>query len=214
MFIKKAIDNRVNKCKSFSDSDLISSFPWMNKDLAKEEIEFWLENNFIKQEGYTYFSLNKQAERKAIFLDIDGVLNHSKSKDAIDDKCLANLKRIVEATGALIVLVSSWKSGWFKNDKEAQDDDANYLDEKFKEVSLEIYDKSSKYCGCRAIEVVDWVMKLNLSKFVIIDDDSFNYRETYLENYYFETSYSRGGLILEIADAIIKFLENKSFIES
>lgn len=55
---------------------------------------------------------------------------------------------------------------------------------------------------------------MNLSKFVIIGDDSSNYRETYLENYYFKTNYSRGGLILEIAVAIINFLENNSFIES
>ena len=60
--------------------------------------------------------------RKVIFLDIDGVLNtkywYSKMdrntpKDkygyAFDPNAVANLKRIVEATGADIVISSSWK---------------------------------------------------------------------------------------------------------
>ena len=59
---------------------------------------------------------------KVIFLDIDGVLNtkwwytqmdRNTPKDkygyAFDPKAVANLRRIVEETGAIIVISSSWK---------------------------------------------------------------------------------------------------------
>lgn len=61
--------------------------------------------------------------RKIIFLDIDGVLNtkywynqmsRSTPKDkygyAFDPNAVANLKRIIDETGADIVISSSWKS--------------------------------------------------------------------------------------------------------
>lgn len=58
------------------------------------------------------------SKRKIIFLDIDGVLNTcwwerkmsiDKYGYAFDPKAVANLKRIVEETGADIVISSSWK---------------------------------------------------------------------------------------------------------
>ena len=61
--------------------------------------------------------------KKIIFLDIDGVLNtrywfahmdsdvpRDKYGYAFDPNAVANLKRIIEATGADIVISSSWKS--------------------------------------------------------------------------------------------------------
>ena len=57
---------------------------------------------------------------KVIFLDIDGVLN-SRRYDAkrdkngntnIDETRLPLVKRIVDATGARIVLSSSWRNDW------------------------------------------------------------------------------------------------------
>ena len=58
---------------------------------------------------------------KVIFLDVDGVLNCHSTKDkcgdyiGIDDKKVALLKEIVDATGAIIILVSSWKEWWTNN---------------------------------------------------------------------------------------------------
>ena len=48
---------------------------------------------------------------KNIFLDIDGVLNTRNfgSQDSFDSKAVANLARIIESTGAAIVISSSWK---------------------------------------------------------------------------------------------------------
>ena len=45
---------------------------------------------------------------KIIFLDIDGVLNYMGS-NLIDKSCLKQLRRVVEKTGAKIVLISTWK---------------------------------------------------------------------------------------------------------
>ncbi len=56
--------------------------------------------------------------RKFLFVDIDGVLNHSKSKDAIDSECLRNLSQIIKKTDACIILISSWRHGWSKDEKE------------------------------------------------------------------------------------------------
>ena len=53
--------------------------------------------------------------RKILFLDIDGVLNtgshlsQDKYGDGFNPKAVANLAKIVDATGADIVISSSWK---------------------------------------------------------------------------------------------------------
>ena len=57
---------------------------------------------------------------KVIFLDVDGVLNSQqlfeKCEDdqliSVDEDNIKNLKTIVDATGAKIVLSSSWRYGW------------------------------------------------------------------------------------------------------
>lgn len=50
---------------------------------------------------------------KVIFLDFDGVLNSRSFRavrsDIIDEKHMTFLRRIVEATGAGIVLSTSWR---------------------------------------------------------------------------------------------------------
>ena len=58
---------------------------------------------------------------KLLFLDIDGVLNCKATayspigvRDIDNDKLLL-LKRIIEATEAKILLISSWKEGWYSN---------------------------------------------------------------------------------------------------
>ena len=55
---------------------------------------------------------------KVIFLDIDGVLNNEYSKTrapsgviGIDGDKVKRLRKIVESTGAKLVLTSSWKTG-------------------------------------------------------------------------------------------------------
>jgi hypothetical protein len=57
---------------------------------------------------------------KIVFLDIDGVLNHTACKVKapsgfcfVDDKCIVRLKRIIEKTDAKVVLASTWRRGYF-----------------------------------------------------------------------------------------------------
>ena len=66
---------------------------------------------------------------KVIFLDVDGVLNSQqlfeKCEDdqliSVDEDNIKNLKTIVDATGAKIVLSSSWRYGWAEHSDAVQD---------------------------------------------------------------------------------------------
>ena len=70
---------------------------------------------------------------KIIFLDVDGVLNTASSEErcgeyiGIDDDKVALLKRLTDKTGAEIILISTWKKYWRKDDnmKIFQDYTAN-----------------------------------------------------------------------------------------
>lgn len=59
---------------------------------------------------------------KIIFLDVDGVLNNSKwvkrmfdecvhvyAKDMLEDRAIRLLKQIIDATGASVVITSTWR---------------------------------------------------------------------------------------------------------
>lgn len=60
----------------------------------------------------------ERTERKVIFLDIDGVLNCNNTTEiflgitGIEDRLVEKLRAIVNATGAEIVLVSTWRDYW------------------------------------------------------------------------------------------------------
>lgn len=198
-YFEEAINHWIDK-HEVSDLDHI---PWMNQHLKSEEINFWVDYGIIDK------NLNrttKTCNQSVVFLDVDGVLNHSESEDAIDSDCLQNLCSIVKQTNAVIVLVSSWKCGWFKDDKTRQDDDADYLDSRLKKVDLRIFDKSSRYASGRGIEIVDWVMRFNTFSFVILDDDFSHYKDTPLEPYCIKTDYYNSGLTTEHAREVISIL--------
>ena len=44
-----------------------------------------------------------------LFLDIDGVLNGHQKTGRIDQHCMANLNYVIEQTGCVIVISSSWR---------------------------------------------------------------------------------------------------------
>lgn len=58
---------------------------------------------------------------KIIFLDVDGVINIPPYL-RFDEKCIDNLRKIVKATGAKIVVSSSWRCGNMDLMKEAFDE--------------------------------------------------------------------------------------------
>lgn len=122
---------------------------------------------------------------KVIFLDIDGVLNCRSSKSrcgcyvGIDNDKVKRLRRIVEATGAKIVLCSSWKTGWSPTNKDEQDRNAIYMDNRLKRERLKILAKTNDK-GCNRGEgIVNWITLHEVEQWVVLDDEIFDDYEEY-----------------------------------
>ena len=134
--------------------------------------------------------------RKVIFLDIDGVLNtgwcytqmdRNTPKDkygyAFDPKSVANLKKILEETGADIVISSSWKSLGLSELEEMWQNRGlpgkligitpnSVSDEMLLNADLD----HMEIFSIRGMEIKEWLDKhgKKVSHYVIIDDmDSF-----------------------------------------
>lgn len=141
---------------------------------------------------------------KIIFLDIDGVLNCQTSRSrcgkylGIDNDKILLLKDIVNQTGAIIVLISTWKYGWQSRaeDKYKQDELANYLDRKFKKFGLEVHDKVldslAGFYFSRGESILEYTYCKDIESYVIIDDFQFDYDGCGLTDNYVKTDNSRG----------------------
>lgn len=115
---------------------------------------------------------------KVLFLDIDGVLNSFKydlhrveGEGNIDVTRLPLLKRIVDATGAQIVLSSSWRKYWEKEDNF--DPIGAELEAVFGQFGLEIYDKTPFLpIGSRVHEIMAWLEEHTgeVEAFAVLDD--------------------------------------------
>ena len=158
---------------------------------------------------------------KVIFLDIDGVLNEENSRSrccgykGIDDKKVGNLAKIVKATGAEIVLISTWKDDWRKTDKRHQGMMANYLDRKLAKQGLTVWDKtesvdkSSGFHLSRGEGILQYLSTHSVEKYVILDDFQFDYDGCGLTENYVKTDYENGGLTEELAGKAIEVLGKK-----
>ena len=120
--------------------------------------------------------------KKYIFLDVDGVLNgnHSISKYQLFPNYLNNLKILVNETKAMIVLSSSWRNFFHKeNDKLVANFPNKRGDLLLKELSklnLEIFDttKLGYLSTIRGEEIKEW-LDINAPKnykYIILDDDN------------------------------------------
>ncbi len=118
---------------------------------------------------------------KVIFLDIDGVLN-SRAYDRkrnwneqtdIDETRLPLIKEIVDATGAKIVLSSTWRQHWDR-DTNRCDEDGLYINKIFAKFGLSIFDKTPDLgiTVLRRDEISKWLegADVEIESFVIIDD--------------------------------------------
>ncbi len=143
---------------------------------------------------------------KVIFLDIDGVLNTDTRHDpegCVDEDKVQCLKQIVDATGAQIVLSSSWRRGFkeyfdylecrdkhdpavYEGAREALLKDMSEYESGCKKRLLDLFDKyglriggrikSSDLSGpdARPYEIRLWLRdKPFVKSFVILDDDDF-----------------------------------------
>lgn len=155
---------------------------------------------------------------KIIFLDIDGVLNsnqywkslHEKGEKQypvrmefeLDPKCLRNLKKIVDETGAKIVITSTWK----KLPKKME-----MFKEYISKNGLFVYDQTPCHpegAGNRGEEIRQYLNehKGQVEKFIVLDDDIFpDFNE--LTQYLIKTSFYKNGLCQNHVTEAIKRLE-------
>ncbi len=125
---------------------------------------------------------------KVIFLDFDGVLNsdqYDSERDQtadtnIDESRLPLLKQIVDATGAKIVLSTTWRCYWEENPNDC-DAIGIWMNALFAKYGLEIFGKTPRlsFRAGRKAEVLSWLefAPEQVDSFVIIDDYAFGWEE-------------------------------------
>ena len=140
---------------------------------------------------------------KVIFLDIDGVLNSSQTKPegehvyGIHAILVERFLKVVDITGAIIVLSSSWRN-YEKDRQEIREAGIAFVD---------ITPSMPKLGGAeaceRGYEIQDWLDRHpEVQKYAIIDDD--NDMLPSQQANYFKTSMFLGGLTESVCDDIIK----------
>lgn len=136
---------------------------------------------------------------KVIFLDIDGVLNseqYIRECDGcgivIDPSKMVLLKQIVDATNARIVLSTSWREHWSKDQKQC-DSTGVLMNSIFGAYGLQIFDKTPQLHTRRETEIKSWLDKNpDVQKFVVLDDMLLS--GEFLSGYFVKTSSYFGGL--------------------
>lgn len=103
---------------------------------------------------------------KVIFLDIDGVLNDFTNgiyaDDTPTDQHLAQLKYIVEATGAELVLSSSWRM---------KSRDYKLVVKRLADFDMKLFGMTAELRGGRSEEIKDWLNNhREVTSYVILDD--------------------------------------------
>ncbi len=221
--VVEKIHDRENISISLIQREMSVGFIEANRLFKElEDNEFIIKNKnnkyvFNKDKLNIVFGFNNEPSLKLIFLDVDGVLNCSSTKDTcgvyvgIEDKKVELLKQIVDTTKAKIVLASTWRYTWFKEDylKSEQDDLANYLDDKLNKYGLSITDKIDDEAIGRGQGILEYVNNHNvkMDDFIVIDDEMFDYKETKLTKNLIQTSYDKGGLQLKhISKAINRLM--------
>lgn len=135
---------------------------------------------------------------RVIFLDIDGVLNCSTTRErykkyiGIDSGLLHNLKELVNDTSAEIVLVSTWKENWIPITQKQTDPMGKYLNEMFSLFGLTVMDKTEDDWIHRGQGILNWLSTHDVDAFVILDDEMFDYHETCLAPHLVRTDWKNG----------------------
>ena len=134
---------------------------------------------------------------KIIFLDIDGVVNRWDTKERAPSKvigveqCLiALIKQIVDATGAKIVLSSTWRKDWAFDLMDGKD--WYYLRDEFAKQDLHFLDYTTGY---------------DITSYVVIDDEMFDIRDLH-KGHMVQTSFN-DGITKGGVDMAIKILSKE-----
>ena len=122
---------------------------------------------------------------KVIFLDIDGVVNCYDTKErapsrviGVEQRLIAHIKEIVDATGAKLVLSSTWRKDWAFNIMNGKD--WHYLRDEFAKQGLYFLDYTpSRRDSHRGEEIKEWLESTgyDVESYVIIDDEMFDIRD-------------------------------------
>ena len=148
---------------------------------------------------------------KVIFLDFDGVLNSEKYVRTcgecgviIDPSRMILLKQIIDATGAEIVLSTSWREHW---DEEPQNCDniGIEINNIFGQYGLHIFGKIPILNCCREDEIAAW-LKSNkqVENFAVLDDRFLD--SEWIRGHFVKTSGYSKGLDETSADKAIGIL--------
>lgn len=163
------------------------------------------------------------ADRKIIFLDIDGVLNsidyfehtkHCKGYSEINPKKVKLLKEIVDRTGAEIVLSSTWRD-LAKRKDEPEHPMYMYLTDTLREYGMEIIDHTPYIGQDRPKEIKAWLdtQPDKDIRFVSLDDDypQHEYDEVGIGNCLVKTSFYEkdGGLRWEHVEKAVEILNGR-----
>lgn len=112
---------------------------------------------------------------KVLFLDIDGVLNSVYGVAPSDGPImkegkLRRVRRIVEETGAVVVLISSWRFHWDKKE-EKRTAVGKKLHEVLLSHGIEIASKTPSHRDGREEEIWTWLgLHPETKNFVVLDD--------------------------------------------
>ena len=181
------------------------------------------------------------SKKAIIFLDVDGVLNsddyyaslngtHGYYKD-IDIEKVKLLRQICDATGAKIVISSSWRGSdtytpriyWILRNILAENGidvigDTPFVKTELDDVCREVIgldgiveEYNIKFGTGRAEEVHRWIVKNNPESFVILDDESWNWAEYGYDKNWIQPHYfgDNGGLHTEHVEKAIKILNGE-----
>ena len=160
---------------------------------------------------------------KVIFLDVDGVLN---SQDLFErcgedelvpiyEENIRCLKEIVDATGAEIVLSSSWRYGWAEHRDEVQDW-CQLLVDTLEKYQLKIIDKTAYFSsGKREDEIKDWLDKSPefVESFAILDDGDYDWYRHGYDKHLVKTDFCTGGLRQEHVKQAVDILNRRRFFD-
>lgn len=158
---------------------------------------------------------------RIIFLDVDGVLNNAETEDryqgcvGIDQQNVDTLKRLYDKSNeeeiTRIVVSSSWRYEMVKKYSKA-DGSYEYLLKRLNDSGMEVIDYTpmSPISGWhRTDEIEAWISdnktKFEISTYVILDDESFDFRDKGLDTKFVWTN-EKYGLIDEDIDRGLEIL--------
>ena len=110
----------------------------------------------------------------------------------VEQRLIAYIKEIVDATGAKIVLSSTWRKDWAFDLLNGKDWD--YLREEFVKQDLYFFDYTPiRRDSNRGEEIKEWLESTgyDVYSYVIIDDDMFDIRDLH-EGHMVQTSFNDG----------------------